>query len=1810
MTRILPLFLTLFVLLSGCLALESGIQGGVQCNSNQVFDPLSRTCQGSVVSEGPPNPSLKGVNIDEDSGRNLVRLEYVDYENDLATACEVSSNGEGFVRDKIIDGVHFRTRPYDPYASNIALEYIDNGTLPTNIQSDDSGTDRIIQVFYRSQPPATAGDIIAAIQSDYKAAEWLTTSLAATITTPVSGPFSQDYFDELICNCTGGVCTLFLDAVDNWKGQSEFTYKLRDRDGLGPSQLVSVQVKQVNDPPVSIRGTISLDEDTSYSGNLISDQRLPINDASDIATPMQGVSFVSRTLIPFYVEIISAPALSIFLANNLLTIQIVPGTTTTDQLVTAINTSPILQSVLLAFNNAPATTLRPHPKTLLRQFVSTALGDSDPDGSTLTFELVTSPQYEAPNGTTLSTTGDLSYQPRPNYNSFLPGLVPDSLTYRVTDSLGLASRDETINIDVNPVNDIPLATSTTLTTPVINEDDINIPLTTLAWSHPDGDSGDSVENCTIVTPNNVIYAVSNCIATGASVVDGSIQGTLNVNVNLEPNLSGSQTFTYFVTDLDDPADSLPVTVTMNIVEQDDQPWGGFTAGGNVISLIESNTSIPDPPISFTLDSLPHPDAGVTQSYRLVNPPRNGVLNNCLGLNGSSNTDISCNYVPIDGNISGEGVRANTIVDTNLTLQAKGAGIFGNDIEVQMITAPGFSRTAPEPPALAWLEYDPTDAHPIVRIAFNPILTTYNDIRDALANSRYFAGNMIEAVGTLGTGVYGGTSTTYTLSGGADSADSFIYEVLENNDDGDVTTVVVPIEITPVNDAPVICEYTPFGPEQTTCGLNGCIGNSAPVNQISNPPNGLHYYDTNSGTCWASDTGSWHVVEGHIANKVFNELHPIVVDTIKINEGGGGTESNQTLELISITSSNAILFPSGNVRFFYDQNGDGDFDDAGEGLTPGSTFDNSLTEADARLFRVEIHPVFGQVGITEIEAVFEDDSGESTTVSFTITISPKAAHHGGWENVRALGPKINKFNQNRERFQNICPWSRSLCQTTSQNYTSCHGRGSPINNPDATPLNPDALYYSTGTQECYRLERTTIGDMDFISRSPTPATLELIPGGTAGNESVTVVNQDIIVTIEDGVSTSDNIISAIRADVLANNLVKAENRNAGVTQSAVAQTSLSPLSTLSWSPFQTSCHISPSSHDPACRNAGLGELCMGYGPPSFIPQSKNTSYYDMDNESCYRSIDTMATTDWQEYIGYGRVSLSWNQFNSLGEGSISGYNVYRRLAREFFNYHDPINKELIPVASIVTYEDNPENSFSPPLPGTVYYYEVRPVINGISTNTDESFKTLRVMVPPPNMAFVHRWIANQSICRLMNSTSIDATNNYRCPFEGPGDTGSPTTDNFYDIGEDLIVQRFESGCAYTSNCNTPDGECLGIDEPNGNIVAPNDAIYYSRSTGQCHVNTSTPPGGDTWQDITSAATPSLIGNLADAELPPLTFVEQEDAVNLCSQEKIDDFSVLGFNSSINGRIPNRKEQIAYSTWDYTGLTPSVISARERGLSLNSSSKCNTAEANGLADLFHDINSPDSNSLLTLPGTESSGIRSLMTGSHETGTELCSSRYGVQDHVGNVAEWLIERVRCNNFECQGVTRTSALAISLTTNDFVPGKANATPPDAWSRWDLDGTFGPCGETLGVCDNFLTPWEISDENFSATKFSIPMGLPIDSDSNPYTTTPVDLGFSEVVPYFAEVAPSNGITEDDLHNDTIDIQNERIEREVNRCGGFLAGGDYSQGNDAGQWHLSVVPCSDQGNKTPEVTWTTMSPKIGFRCLYRIPTAVPAGYEE
>jgi VCBS repeat-containing protein len=73
--------------------------------------------------------------------------------------------------------------------------------------------------------------------------------------------------------------------------------------------------------------------------------------------------------------------------------------------------------------------------------------DSDPDGDSITAQLVTGPAHKA--SFTLNANGSFSYTPEANYNG------SDSFTYKAKDTHNALSAAATVAITVTPVNDSP-----------------------------------------------------------------------------------------------------------------------------------------------------------------------------------------------------------------------------------------------------------------------------------------------------------------------------------------------------------------------------------------------------------------------------------------------------------------------------------------------------------------------------------------------------------------------------------------------------------------------------------------------------------------------------------------------------------------------------------------------------------------------------------------------------------------------------------------------------------------------------------------------------------------------------------------------------------------------------------------------------------------------------------------------------------------------------------------------------------------------------------------------------------------------------------------------------------------------------------------------------------------------------------------------------------------------------------------------------------------------------------------------------------
>lgn len=111
-------------------------------------------------------------------------------------------------------------------------------------------------------------------------------------------------------------------------------------------------------------------------------------------------------------------------------------------------------------------------------------------------------------------------------------------------------------------------------------------------------------------------------------------------------------------------------------------------------------------------------------------------------------------------------------------------------------------------------------------------------------------------------------------------------------------------------------------------------------------------------------------------------------------------------------------------------------------------------------------------------------------------------------------------------------------------------------------------------------------------------------------------------------------------------------------------------------------------------------------------------------------------------------------------------------------------------------------------GRIYWYKVVPYFDNKPLSLDSSQMgavgaphEIKVILPPANMALVHRWMANRQACNeLGRDGSIDKVAHYTCAFNGFGAKakGFPwnPSNTVVDLGGHLLVDRFELGCNFT------------------------------------------------------------------------------------------------------------------------------------------------------------------------------------------------------------------------------------------------------------------------------------------------------------------------------------------------------------------------------------------------------------------------------
>jgi hypothetical protein len=999
---------------------------------------------------------------------------------------------------------------------------------------------------------------------------------------------------------------------------------------------------------------------------------------------------------------------------------------------------------------------------------------------------------------------------------------------------------------------------------------------------------------------------------------------------------------------------------------------------------------------------------------------------------------------------------------------------------------------------------------------------------------------------------------------------------------DTSTQTILITVIPKNDYPFFgnsdCAFNRRSNSANHCSLISdplnaainCVGISSPVTAIKPSATGTLYWDAANSRCYkaigTAPSLSW-IEQAMIPDLVeTNEGGESQVDlTIDEDKANTADEDIQQITLVSVVSDNQALLPNdrvNSIKTFYDLNDNG-IEDAGEHKIDGDMLDvaGAIDSRKHKLF-IKLKPVGGVSGNANVTITVRDNgvSGspaaadpKTTQKTFSFVVHPIAALHGGWVNIAAAGIKTDKSGAPVSFPDVKCNYNTTadLNACTDGNGTpqSCVSSASPLGTTSPhgviIPQAANVIFLDAANNKCYRAQ-------------DPPNKYSWIEMNTAC--PITRYSATTCPISE----PSWNTVTAPSA-------------------TSAGQYYYNPTSKI--------CFISGGVGTALWTQAAFQEnwITTTLAPTVPTPTAIGQYYYDTNLKSCYIST-AIGAGNWTKYVP-SKVTLEWNAFNLVGTGAdvsaqISGWNVYRREMNLDYNFKSGFLKDSQSSATMsITNSMTRKFTDTTAIAGKVYFYTVRPIDNvrQFATYTPEVFSEVRVLAPPENYSFVHRWTVNQEICNSMNMTTatankVDPTHNYRCPYYGPGETVIAGV-HFYDYGHDLLVDISEAGCPYSDATVAGCGNngCIGIGAPT--ITPVDGSIYYDRSSGICYVKAGA------WAPYTGTA----IAQISNSALnPPMSNISAAQATAACTNRAVPALIAPAGAVLAAVKLPEKKDYMAYSA-PPTGMIDGDISALEQGFELNIKSRCNGSNASGLIG-FTDSIIPSSPYMYSVAGTAASGIKSLFTGSVplvgiSSSTESCVSRSGVQDVYGNVAEWVQDSMSCAVAGAAGAYTCTATSPTLMAYNFgtviFPG---STASGIYGFDDVTGPFFDKNTTIigpDSLDAFPTEWNYVDRLFNAGFFSFPLGLPIHTDiaARMTFTAPV------MPPTLLDVG--SGINAYQLHGDGIIVNGAAVAAGVSGTGHFAVGGSYLSGLRSGRFSMELIPDGA----------TSMRPDIGFRCV-------------
>ncbi|MHA2774709.1 tandem-95 repeat protein, partial [Vibrio harveyi] len=313
---------------------------------------------------------------------------------------------------------------------------------------------------------------------------------------------------------------LVFTPAENFNGDATISYTISDGQ-LTDDATVAVTVNPVNDAPVAVDDTVTTDEDTAVTIDVLANDSDPENDTLTITAA--SVPAEQGTVAIVDGKLVFTPAEN-FNGDATISYTISDGQLTDDATV-AVTVNPV-NDAPVAVNDAVST----DEDTAVT--IDVLANDSDPENDTLTITVASVP---AEQGTVAIVDGKLVFTPAENFNG------DATISYTISD--GQLTNDATVAVTVNPVNDAPVAVNDTVAT----DEDTAVTIDVLA-------NDSDPENDQLTITNASVPAEQGTV----TIVDGKLVFTPAENFN------GDATISYTISD-GQLTDDATVAVTVNPV---------------------------------------------------------------------------------------------------------------------------------------------------------------------------------------------------------------------------------------------------------------------------------------------------------------------------------------------------------------------------------------------------------------------------------------------------------------------------------------------------------------------------------------------------------------------------------------------------------------------------------------------------------------------------------------------------------------------------------------------------------------------------------------------------------------------------------------------------------------------------------------------------------------------------------------------------------------------------------------------------------------------------------------------------------------------------------------------------------------------------------------------------------------------------------------------------------------------------------------------------------------------------------------------